>query len=146
MSARDFIEQLFPKLKGTGWEIRSPLDHRYNCVAWVVDDKKKWWEPDPMNQYYWPSGLRRNDYSVEAYKDMFENLGYESSSGEEGEKGYVKIALFSKGTLFKHVSWQRESGIWTSKLGKLQDIDHLLGSLSGSIYGSPTIFLRKSVS
>lgn len=42
---REWIEQLFPGLQGTSFEITSPRDRRYNCVAWAANDTRRWWWP-----------------------------------------------------------------------------------------------------
>jgi hypothetical protein len=47
-----------------------------------------------------------------------------------------KIAIYGDGFAFKHVARQLESGSWTSKLGKLADIEHReLQWLAGEAYG-----------
>jgi hypothetical protein len=45
---------------------------------------------------------------------------------------------------YTHAARQRQGGGWTSKLGKLQDIEHdTLDSLSGSDYGTIVQIMRK---
>ena len=139
------IERTFPKLRHTAWDLRSKADSQYNCVAYTLGDTINWWEPNPMGRCYWPPGLPRGDYSLQAYQTMFESLGYEVCFRGDLESGYVKIAIFAKQGRFSHVCLQRESGVWTSKLGRDDDIDHPLDALSGSVYGNPTAFLRKRI-
>ncbi len=38
------------------------------------------------------------------------------------------------------------SGLWSSKLGQLQDIQHRLEDLVGSVYGHCACFLRREIS
>ena len=151
MNYREIIERTFPKLHGTDWKIKSPIDSKYNCVAWAVHSEINngyptcWWEPDPLNLYYWPPSLKRGDYSVKAYKAMFESLGYKTCTREDLDTKHKNIAVFEDQGRFKHVCRQRNSSIWTSKLGPKQDIDHQLEAVSGKAYGIPTIYLQKNI-
>lgn len=151
MNDREIIERIFPKLRGTDWEIRSPTDWKYNCVAWAVYNEKNnghpnhWWEPDNMNLHYWPPGLQRGDYSANAYQAMFESLGYKTCSHEDFGPEYENIVVFANQGHFEHVCRQRKSSVWTSKMGRKQDIDHPFEAVSGKVYGIPTIFLRKQI-
>lgn len=38
---------------------------------------------------------------------------------------------------------QLPSGLWTSKLGEMEDIEHTLRGLKGDIYGAATGFLKR---
>ncbi len=38
---------------------------------------------------------------------------------------------------------QVESGLWTSKLGSLEDIEHSLEALEGSVYGAVAVLLKR---
>jgi len=143
MTNREYIERIFPKLRGTDWEIISPKNPKYNCVAWSLCETNNWWEPDPMGEYYWPPGLPRGDYSVKAYQTMFESLGYRDCKDEDFGTEYENIAIFADQGRFKHVCRQKESGVWTSKLGRDEDIDHPLEAVGGNVYGNPTTFLIK---
>jgi hypothetical protein len=142
MSSRP-LEQLFPGLVGSNYKVTSPIDPAYNCIAWAACDTHNWWEPDPMGLYYWPSGVLR-EYSMKAYKAAFETLGYSECGNQQPESGQVKIAIYSIGGIPKHAARQLISGLWASKLGQSEDIEHELVSLSGYFYGNPEVFLRRS--
>lgn len=43
----------------------------------------------------------------------------------------------------KHAARQLASGRWTSKLGKLEDIDHALHDLEGMLYGAVVLFMKR---
>ena len=85
------------------------------------------------------------DSSVEAYVDLFRELGFEESANSEPEPGFEKIALYARAGEFTHVARLLDSGNWTSKLGVLEDIEHDdLDSLADGSYGRPFMFLRRA--
>ena len=119
----DWLEVLFPNLKKSDYNITSPYDPAYNCIAWAAEDTSSWWEPDPMGIYYWPPEVPRK-YSIEAYRAAYESIGYKEISEEVLEFAYQKVAIFSKAGIPTHASRQLKSGYWSSKLGKSVDIEH----------------------
>jgi hypothetical protein len=60
------------------------------------------------------------------------------------EPGYEKVAIYAApdGTP-THVARQLTSGLWSSKLGQLQDIQHRLEDLAGSVYGDCARFPKR---
>ena len=61
------------------------------------------------------------------------------------EEGFEKVAIYidthGKPT---HAARQLSSGIWTSKLGQLEDIEHSkLDDITGSQYGSVGVILKR---
>ncbi|MCY4030370.1 MAG: hypothetical protein OXH75_29165 [Acidobacteria bacterium] len=138
------LRALFPKLDAQNHRITSQEDPRYNCVAWAARDSSRWWD----HLYgYWPDGVPR-DPAIEAYVELFQRLGFESCNSPEIEPGFEKVALFGKAGEFTHVARALESGGWTSKLGRLEDIEHdSLDSLADDAddsYGQPLVFLRRA--
>jgi hypothetical protein len=145
-SEEENIKRLFPRLNYDHFKVTSEEDINYNCVAWAaMEDKTRFWQPfwgAPYRQYYWPAGVPRK-LSMDAYKALFERLGYEVCSEATYEKDYEKVALFEKRGFFSHVAHQSKDGIWKSKLGDLQDIEHKLESLIGKTYGDIVMVMRK---
>jgi hypothetical protein len=138
------IERLFPNLSNSDYSIKSPATSEYNCTAWAAGDIESWWEPDPLNLYYWPPTVPR-EYTLEAYIKAFELSGYSTCENAEHEEGFEKIAIYvgSNGKP-THVSRQQSYGYWTSKLGKLEDIEHnTIDGLAGSVYGSVSVFMKR---
>lgn len=74
----------------------------------------------------------------------YQTLGYKSCNDETLEIGYEKTALYvnDKGTPV-HAARQLTSGMWTSKLGALEDIEHELEGLTGERYGNVGQVLRR---
>lgn len=124
--------------------ITSEDDDRYNCVAWVEQDTKRWWEPD----YYWPVASKpAGDEDLDCYVELFRSLGFEECGSALSEEGYSKIALYAEDGEFHHVAKQLRSGRWSSKGGTLQDFTH--GALAAledcpvTPGATATVFMRR---
>lgn len=137
------IEISFPELVAGGYTVSSPETPEYNCIAWAVGSTDTWWWPDQFGQYYWPPDVPRNE-SLEAFVKAFEAIGFSVSDNAEYEEGYEKVAIYAD--VYgrpKHAARQVSPGIWTSKLGSLEDIEHPYEGVSGSIYGSITVVMKR---
>ncbi len=143
MTSSRQLEAIFPELKATSYEIMSPPDARYNCIAWAAGDQTRWWEPDPMFLCYWPPAAPRK-YTVMAYQKAFEPAGYLPCNDAEWEEGFCRIALYAKDGAPTHASRQLSSRFWTSKLGRNVDLSHELTGLSGETYGDVVVFMKRS--
>ena len=114
----------------------------YNCVAWAAGSTDKWWWPDRMEQIYWPPNIPRR-VTIEHFVAAFETLGYTPCGDERPEQGFEKVALFAKQGMPTHAARQLPSGKWTSKLGREEDIAHVLDALIGGQYGEIAQVLRR---
>lgn len=138
------IEQLFPGLVGNVYQVTSPRNKDYNCIAWAAGDSHRGWWPSRNNSTeYWPSGLTRAR-TQQAFVAAFESLGYLVCDNEEQEAGYEKIALFANVDGPTHASRQLPNGLWTSKLGTMEDIEHSLRNLEGTLYGTVVVIMRRN--
>ena len=135
------LTDIFPKLTGGNHRVTSPEDCTYNCVAWAAGETDAWWD---HLFGYWPGDASR-DGSVAAYINLFASLGFELCATPQHEPGFEKITIYGReGGQFTHVAKQLPSGLWTSKLGSLEDIEHRdLASISVPDYGRPIRFLRR---
>ncbi|MBI5685970.1 MAG: hypothetical protein HZC54_12935 [Verrucomicrobia bacterium] len=134
----------FPGLASTDHAITSPVDAKYNCIAWAAGDDSRWWEPDPMGICYWPPSAARQ-YTLDAYQQAFESRGYRKPDDEASEQGLDKVAIYAKGTEPKHACRQIDTSMWTSKLGRGVDMRHELHALAGDIYGTVArLLIRES--
>lgn len=122
----------------------SHIDVNYNCIAWAASDNTRWYEPDPYGYYYWPREVAR-DYTIEAYINLYEFLGYKRCQNGDLEAGYTKVAVFAHDALPTHAARQLENGNWTSKLGKNIDVEHSIFSLENGVYGQVVQYLRKAI-
>ncbi len=137
------IDQFFPGLQSSEWRVTSPQDDGYNCIAWAAGEDDVWWEPDPMDQYFWPSDIPRKS-TVSAFVEAFGQRGFQPCDSYEVQEGFEKVAVYTDrdGTP-THMARQLPSGRWTSKLGGLEDIEHDLEALEGSGYGRVAVVMGR---
>lgn len=132
---------MFPQLTDANHKITSPITSRYNCIAWAAGVATRRW--DPHKSYYWPKGISR-DAKVQTLVMVFQQLGFEECDSANLEPEFEKIAIYGNSGEFEHAARQRRDGMWTSKLGGLQDIDHTtLESMSGGSYGDVVRIMRR---
>jgi hypothetical protein len=70
-------------------------------------------------------------------------LGFERCDDADWEPGVEKLAIFADASGPTHVARQLPNGMWTSKMGKMEDIEHTLEGLSGGKYGYVQVILRR---
>ena len=138
----NFLEEKFPNLKKSNYQITSPKSYKYNCIAWAVNDTSAWWWPDSHNQYYWPLGIKRIEI-LEVFIRAFEQLSYNVCDSGKFEEGFEKIAIYVKEEKPTHIARQINAKYWTSKLGQYVDIKHEIEGVSNSEYGSIAVFMKR---
>ena len=140
----EHIKVLFPKL-GISFQVTSPPDSVYNCIAWAAGVTNDWWWPlENPAEAYWPDGLARVR-TLKAFRDVFAKAGYVDCPGEDLELGFLKVAMFADASgLPTHAARQLASGRWTSKLGKAEDIEHDLRDLEGELYGTVALVMKRA--
>ncbi|HQU45236.1 MAG TPA: hypothetical protein PK867_20645 [Pirellulales bacterium] len=139
-------EDLFPRLRGTQYQVTAPPDPTYNCLAWAAGVSDAWWWPsgDPA-QVYWPSGVAREE-TLEALEAAFATLGYVVCDDEANEPGCEKVAFFATAAgVPTHAARQLANGRWTSKLGQLERIEHALHHLEGDAYGAVALVMKRPI-
>ena len=140
----NIIETLFPQLHAGNYLVTSPETDVYNCDAWAAGVTAEWWWPfgDPGTTY-WPATAMRQE-TLSAFQDAFVSVGYASTDSAEPEPGLEKIALFADANgCPTHAARQLANGVWTSKLGALADIEHVLTNLEGAEYGKVVLILKR---
>jgi hypothetical protein len=124
---------------------RSKVTPKYNCVGYAIGEYH-WYDPTRSDGTRWPDDLPSNDFSIAAYERFFEREGYQRCDGPELEGGFEKIAIFrDENDEFCHVARQRPDGVWVSKLGALEDIEHPLEPMSGTKYGTICQYRKRPV-
>jgi len=133
-----------PKVSPSNCEITSAATTRYNCVALAVKDDKRWYEPSPGGQYFWPIE-KPYEYSLDSYVRMFRALGFFECLDGQLEYEYEKIVLYADAQGdFTHVALQSGVGRWMSKLGDLEDVEHSTPDvLEGPAYGQPCLYMKR---
>lgn len=134
----------FPRLVGASFRVTSPETPEYNCIAWAAGTNDRWWWPeDPFGVAYWPPGVAR-ETTLAAFTSAYATLGYEPCDSPGLEEGFEKIALYVIGNNPTHAARQLPSGLWTSKLGPQEDIEHTLEAVEGPAYGRLALVLKRS--
>ena len=132
----------FPLLTSENHRVTSPPAIEYNCIAWAAGDTENWWQPGA----YWPVESPAPEYGIGALEEAFKALGFEPCDDDRPEPGFEKVALFALLGDPKHAARQLPSGFWTSKLGEWEDIEHSLHDLTGMVYGSVAMVMRRPCS
>jgi hypothetical protein len=142
------LEEIFPGLK-QGFEITSPADEEYNCIAWSVNDTRQWWWPAPPGRWpgkYWPPGIPHEE-TLAAFVAVYEALGFRTCQEREFEVGYDKVAIYADrdGTVTHASRWWLEDNGWSCKLGEENDIrHHTLESIEGTDYGRVVRVMKRA--
>jgi hypothetical protein len=142
-----------PRLNNKNCSVTSPPKKSYNCIAWAAtgSDQSDWWWPSPPGTprvSYWPPGVP-SEVTVAAFLNAFESVGYVQCKDGKLEKGFQKIALYAKKTLLSgmvptHAARQLPDGKWTSKLGRLEDIEHYKPAhVNGPVYGGIVHYMKR---
>lgn len=159
-----FITSLFPKLNSDPlFRLSSHKNVNYNCIAWAGQVDYEFWWPEviPYNKldgikYNWPFHITNSD-KLEYFIELFSHLGYteESDNVSNEHPNYRKIALFIKEDKLNpnrltcectHAARQLRNGLWASKLGSIEDIEHSNPyDLEGNLYGKIAIILKKNL-
>ena len=134
----------YPRLADGDFKYTSDADVEYNCFAWAAGVQDVVWGPVDYPPYYWPDGAPFA-WDLDAYSAAFATLGYSECEHGELESGVEKIALYAhKNGEPLHATRQLADGMWTSKIGKSEDIQHVSAySLEGPKYGTVVRILRR---
>ena len=85
------IKQVFENLKEGEFEITSPFDAKYNCIAHAADDNEKWWwavdTKTAGNDVFWFNNIP-SQATLENFILAFQKLGYQPCDNPELEKDF----------------------------------------------------------
>lgn len=144
-SLKDYLLN-FPKLSSDiNFKIKSPFDQKYNCIAYACNKNDRfWWPQDNIDGVEWPYGLPLNT-SIGNFIKLFEKHEYVVCDTHELENDFQKIALYELKGECKHAALQIFNGLWKSKMGMLEDIEHSDPfSIEGPSYGIAKVFMKRS--
>lgn len=143
MTRKD-IEQLFPNLRGTLWAIKSRKTKRYNCLAWAAGEKHRRW--DLGKGAFWPAGVKKLSgfaYLVGAFQAEGFNVCDEDAC-QNYDPNCDSIVLYKLNVRGMHAARLLDNGMWSSKLGDSEDIQHQTPeALSGIRYGVPFVYMKR---
>ena len=126
------LKERFPLLKLEPFEVTSPEDYRYNCIAWAAGENSRVWWPFGS---YWPAQVARST-TVNAFIAAYRTHGYTPCNSRDVEVGVEKVAIYvGPDYQVLHAARQLSDGRWTSKLGLYVDVAHTLTGLEGNEYG-----------
>jgi hypothetical protein len=141
------LERVFPGLGAAPYRVTSPRTIQYNCIAWAAGDVSNWWWPTNAAgdvQRFWPAGVPREE-TLAAFVAAFTTLNFASCDSVDLELGFEKIAFFADARgVPTHAARQLPTGVWTSKLGEAEDIEHELRALEGEVYGRVALILKRA--
>jgi hypothetical protein len=142
-----WLEHQFPGLRGTNYRITSPPTDAYNCVAWAVGITNQWWWPLSYHgrSVYWPPVAAQAE-TLDAVREALGSVGFVPCTDSQQETGFEKVALFADSQgIPTHVARQLPGGLWTSKLGQGDDIEHELNALEGHLYGTVVLVMSRPI-
>jgi hypothetical protein len=136
----DQFRAVFPRLNFTVSTITSDESPLFNCIAYAADDDQHWWWPTS----HWPIAWREE--AVDCFIAAFCTLRYLPCRHGDLEHGYEKVALYTDGNRTPtHMAKQRPDGIWISKCGPNQDIQHSPEELHSPLYGRVHTYLCRPI-
>jgi hypothetical protein len=123
IDAKQWLDDEFPYLRDSSYDITSPYTDDYNCIAWAAGDLENWWWPE--GDAYWPMNVPR-EHTLENFILAFRTLGFEPCDfSEQIEPEFEKVVIYVNDDLKpQHMAKQMDSGLWSSKLGRAWDIEH----------------------
>lgn len=139
-TTKSLLENSFPKLKNSGFRVLAPPSAAYNSFAAVSGDRGRWWWPG--FECFWPKSAPALE-SITCFRETYCSLGFEEASHVAREAGIEKIDIFARKNKPTHASYQIDTGLWASKLGKVHEILHALNDLAGDAFGEPKVILRR---
>lgn len=128
----------------------SPQTDSYNCIAYAMGiQTRKWWPATWLkDDYDWPEHLPRQDQfqeTLDNFTQAFELLRYRVCKNPNLVSGIEKVAIYvGPWNNPLHAAIQLESGVWASKCGDFEDIQHKsLQSLEGNTYGKVARYMHR---
>lgn len=137
------FERWWPNLKKRGYKVIGQASDSYNCFSYAVGLTDVLLDP----AFYWPDNIARG-YTLEIFIKCFENYGYVCCENSDLETGVEKAVIYGRGDLPLHAARQMDNGLWTSKIGSLELIEHHLDAFDIATqefanYGSVLQFLSR---
>ncbi len=135
------LEEIFVNLKNSKYKITSPRTRTYNCVAFAAGETDRWWWP--ADGAYWPPNVPREE-TLQAFIAAFQALGYTICENGDLEPDFEKVAIYADNNNQPiHMARQLPSGVWASKCGTLEDIEHEAIEALEGVYGKVHQYLRR---
>jgi hypothetical protein len=90
------IAAAFPALLDKGFEITSPMDPTYNCIAFAAGDVERCWWPGGRSGFFWP--IPGAESTLDAFEAQTAVAGR-----DERIRGLVAALRAARACLVEHV-------------------------------------------
>ena len=151
---RDFCIAAFPDLEYDGsFFVNSDTNVFYNCIGFAIGYEDVWVAPSQRQSipwFWWPDNVPFDD-NPNSLIAAFHYFGFEECENDIIEKGYEKVALYSKDGKWKHAARIIGDNLYHSKLGECYDIYHRGGDVldkaknPSDSYGTPYKFMKRKL-
>ena len=104
-----------------------------------------WPEDECDGVSVWP-GMSTGQGDIGTFIEAFRTAGFDLCDETDIDEGYEKVALYCDPNSEEctHAARQLENGLWSSKLGSSNDIQHSTPySIQGRLYGNVACVLRR---
>ena len=139
------VKNWFPKLAVTRETFTSERNPAYDCFAFAAGDYNNRWNAEPVDidGVYWPAGARSGK-TLDVFMSAYAVLGFARCDDDGVEDGFEKIALYVLGSTVMHAARQMRDGMWRSKLGPFEDIQHAHPhDVEGRYYGTVAAYMKR---
>lgn len=129
------------------YRVTSPPDEAYNCFAWSTGNVDERYDPYDEGSPWHNEDFfkKRPSEQGKIIIELFTTLGFKPSDNDLWEDRCQKIAIYQKENgEVTHAIRILQSGIWASKLGDEEDIEHSAPSdFFGSGYGRKVTYMKR---
>lgn len=143
MDIRSEIESWFSNIVGKDFKIIKSVGD-FNCVSYTLGIYDGWmWTSTEI----WPYNNIPRNSGIDGFKRLYRLYGYEECKSNLYERGFEKIAFYSKNGDPMHASKQFGK-MWRSKLGPSVIIEHELDWLCGygdNEYGEIDFIMKRKI-
>jgi len=132
--------------------VTSKVTGDYNCFAWAAGESDSWWGHNQFADEFWPEGVKQ-EMSIRAFVEAFQTRDFKVCEDESLEVGFEKIAIYANDSgIPQHAARQIANGLWTSKIGLWEDVQHqyvvnLVSHFRGQIvdYGNVAVIMKREI-
>lgn len=144
-----WVPGCFENITPSDFHCSSDPDDDYNCIAWALGKTDIYWWPTTLWPFHWPDSLPKWPAhiaeSTSNFIAAFETEGYKVCTDTDSKSGYEKVAIYAnKSDRVLHAARMLPNGMWSSKLGEHEDIEHVtLECIEGKGYGSVVVYMER---
>ncbi|MBA7624211.1 hypothetical protein ES703_31618 [subsurface metagenome] len=142
---RERFEDAFPNLEWGQWSITGDADDVYNCIAWSAGETDVWYnkisndnsDPDhPITGIDETFGDNDGVFEISDMDAFYDAKGYEPTGTGPEDADIMYYTGY-------HAAKKTDYGMYESKCGTWEKIDHVWDQLNGDTYGTPTRYYKQ---